>query len=302
MLDIITFPMGYILRLIYDNIAFNSYGIAIIMFTIFVKSLLLPLYIKQSQSTVKIGKLQPQLQIIQNKYKKEPDKLNQEVMKLYKENNVNPAGAMFPLIIQMPILFSLYFVISQPLKYMMNKSPEVIEKLFQLIPDGVNTVSTMRDISIINYFSENPEKIANIGNLISKNDLLNMNFMGINLGVVPTWNYHELFSNSVGSSDLILLLIPIFAAFTTYLSVYFSMKQTMKGNESSAGNQSINSMNKMMLLISPIMTGMISFSVPCGMGLYWITGNLYQIFQQMITNYVNSDKNKYSKSVQNLKE
>jgi YidC/Oxa1 family membrane protein insertase len=126
MLDFISFPMGAVLKFIYDNIAFQNYGIAIIFFTMGVKSLLLPLSIKQVKSTSKMSELQPQMQEIQKKHKDDKEKQSAEIMKLYKENKVSPAGGCLPLLVQMPILFSLYYVISQPLKYMVGKSPEII--------------------------------------------------------------------------------------------------------------------------------------------------------------------------------
>jgi YidC/Oxa1 family membrane protein insertase len=91
-----------------------------------VKSLLLPLSIKQVKSTSKMSELQPQMQEIQKKHKDDKEKQSAEIMKLYKENKVSPAGGCLPLLVQMPILFSLYYVISQPLKYMVGKSPEII--------------------------------------------------------------------------------------------------------------------------------------------------------------------------------
>lgn len=126
MLDFISMPMGLILKFIYDNLAFQNYGIAIVLFTVGVKSLLLPMAIKQVQSTSKISELQPQVQEIQKKYHDDKEKQSAEMIKLYQENKVNPAGGCLPLLIQMPILFSLYYVISQPLKYMAGKSPEII--------------------------------------------------------------------------------------------------------------------------------------------------------------------------------
>jgi YidC/Oxa1 family membrane protein insertase len=108
MLDFIAMPMGSILKFIYDNLAFQNYGIAIVLFTVGIKSLLLPTTIKQVQSTSKISEIQPQIQEIQKKYSEDKEKQNAEMIKLYQENNVNPAGGCLPLLIQMPILFSLY--------------------------------------------------------------------------------------------------------------------------------------------------------------------------------------------------
>ena len=87
-----------------------SFGLAIIVFTIIIKIGLLPLSIKQTKSTAKMGAIQPEMKRVQAKYKSDPQKAQQEVMKLYKENGVNPMGGCLPLLIQMPILFALFAV------------------------------------------------------------------------------------------------------------------------------------------------------------------------------------------------
>ena len=87
-----------------------SFGLAIIVFTIIIKIILLPLSIKQTKSTAKMGAIQPEMKKVQEKYKSDPQKAQAEVMKLYKENGVNPMGGCLPMIIQMPILFALFAV------------------------------------------------------------------------------------------------------------------------------------------------------------------------------------------------
>ena len=280
MLDFIAIPIGYVLKFIYDTLAFKNYGIAIILLTVIVKTLLLPLYIKQYHSTSKLSEIQPQLQEIQKRYKDDKEKLNEEMMKLYQENKVNPAGGCLPSLIQMPILFSLYYVISQPLKYMAGKSPEVIGQLFEKIPAGPDRIANMRDLSIITYFGKHTEAFAEVSQLLKRDELLNMNFIGINLGAIPTWDYHKLLDPAAGTQNLILLLIPLLSAVTTYISVKYSMQQTPQTND----NQMQASMQKNMALISPVTSGFISFNVPAGLGLYWIIGNIYQIAQQMFMN------------------
>ena len=98
---------GIHLVLPFNNI---SYGLAIIAFTAIIKLVLLPLSIKQTKSTAKMGTIQPEMKKLQEKYKNDPQKSQQEVMKLYKENGVNPMGGCLPMLIQMPILFALFTV------------------------------------------------------------------------------------------------------------------------------------------------------------------------------------------------
>jgi len=280
MLDFIAIPMGAVLKFIYDNIALQNYGIAIIIFTVGIKSLMLPLSIKQVQSTSKMGDLQPQMQEIQKKYKDDKEKQSAEIMKLYQENKVNPAGGCLPLLIQMPILFSLYYVISQPLKYMAGKSPEIITQLYGLIPQGAEKIEKMKDLSIITYFNSHTEQLQAVSSLLKPEDLLNMNFLGINLGAVPSWDPGNYINNGANIHTYLLLLIPVLSALTSYISVKYSMKDAPK----TSGTEMQASMQNNMALISPIMSGVIAFTVPAGLGLYWIIGNIYQIVQQMFIN------------------
>jgi YidC/Oxa1 family membrane protein insertase len=280
MLDFIAMPMGFILKFIYDSLAFQNYGIAIVLFTVGVKTLLLPMTIKQVQSTSKISELQPQVQEIQKKYSVDKEKQSAEMMKLYQENKVNPAGGCLPLLIQMPILFSLYYVISQPLKYMVGKSPEIIAQLYSLLPSGAGNIENMKDLSIITYFSSHPEQLSQVSNLLKPEDLLNMNFLGINLGAVPSWNPVNYITSGTDIHSYLLLMIPILSGLTSYISMKYSMKDTLKAS----GTEMQASIQNNMALLSPMMSGVIAFTVPAGLGLYWIIGNIYQLLQQIFIN------------------
>ncbi|MBP2071308.1 YidC/Oxa1 family membrane protein insertase [Thermoanaerobacterium butyriciformans] len=297
MLDFIAVPIGYLLKYIYEDLAFKNYGLAIIFLTIIVRTFLLPLYIKQYKAISKINEIQPQIQKIQKKYKNDNEKLNQEIMKLYYENKINPVSGFLPLLIQMPILFSLYFVISQPLKYMFRKTPDVIQKLFEGIPLGPDKIANMPDLSIINYYSKHLDKLPNVSQMLNRDDLLNMNFFGINLGLVPGPNLHH-----ISAENAALLLIPVLSAITTYISIKYSVKESQETNE----NQMQNSMQLSMNLFTPIMTGIISFTVPAGLGLYWIVGNVYQTLQQLfmdkfiIKNSSKIEKDKDEKRLQKI--
>jgi YidC/Oxa1 family membrane protein insertase len=280
MFDFIAYPIGAFLRILYNTVAFKNYGFSIILLTVIIKAIVLPLTIKQYRSTAKMSEVQPQLQEIQKKYKNDPQKLNEATMKLYQENHINPAGGCLPLLIQMPILFSLYYVISQPLKYMFRVPKEAIDQLYRMIPAGAVKASNLHDLSIINYFSQNTDKLSGASDLVTQDHLLNMNFFGIHLGGTPSLDFSKLFGNALDMQAWYLLLIPLIAVVTTYFSTKYAMNQTPQTNL----NPSQNSMQKSMALISPIMTGFISFTVPAGLGLYWIISNVFQLVQQLYMN------------------
>ena len=114
-MGIISNFLGSILKFIFDFT--NQYGIAIILFTVFVKVLLLPLTIKQTKSTKAMQDIQPKMQEIQEKYKNKPEKQQQEIMKLYQEAKINPLAGCLPLLVQMPILIGLFSVLREPVQY-----------------------------------------------------------------------------------------------------------------------------------------------------------------------------------------
>ncbi len=114
-MSIINNLMATILGFIFDFV--NSYGFSIILFTIFIKLLLLPLTIKQTKSTKAMQDIQPKIQEIQLKYKDKPEKQSQEIMELYKEAKINPMAGCLPLLIQMPILIGLFSVLREPWVY-----------------------------------------------------------------------------------------------------------------------------------------------------------------------------------------
>lgn len=272
--------MGQFLYLIYHTVAFKNYGLAIIIFTVVVKLLLLPLTIRQYRSTAKMQELQPLIQDIQRRYKNDREKMNQELLKLYQQHNYNPASGCLPLLIQMPILISLYWVINQPLKYILNKTTEQIAKLAEYVTQAIGNlqVSASREITILNYFNEHVSELANVGDILKPEELISLKFLGINLGLVPKFS-SSIFTASEAATYLPLLLMPILAVVTTYISSKMMVPKT-SGNNKDTSTSTQNSM----MFIGPLMTLLFSFQLPAGISLYWAASNLFQIFQQLYIN------------------
>lgn len=266
--------LGLILNFIYEHMSFGRYGVAIILFTIFVKMVLLPLTVKQFKSTAKLQEIQPIIQELQRKYKNDTQKLNEEMMKVYSEHKYNPASGCLPLLVQMPILFSLIYVIGKPMTYMLNYSTDKISTLLNAVPVELRVKGFYEQIGAVDY-----------------HNILNMKFLGLNLGLVPTWRPNILFGPEM-SQYLPLIIIPILAVATTFLSNKLMMASNMKNNVSTNnGNTNKDNsqdmaaaMSKNMMLIAPLMTLWVSFQFPAGLGLYWLVGNVFQIFQQLYLN------------------
>ncbi len=268
MLDFIAKPLGQFLYWIYNTVAFQNYGLAIIIFTILVRAAMFPLTLKQYKSTAEMQKVQPLLQEIQRKYANDKEKLNQEMMKIYQEHKINPAGGCLPLLIQMPILLTLWQVITKPLKFMLGFSKDQLVDLAA----KAGTKGAYPEIETITYFMKNGQ-----GNEVGN---LNMYFpshgFGINLANIPTWHPEQLMADP---HKIVLLLLPLLATITTFITVKLSMPKA-----TDSASKAANPMGNSMMYISPLMTLIFSFQFPAGLALYWIAGNIFAIGQQYYVN------------------
>jgi YidC/Oxa1 family membrane protein insertase len=289
--------LGQLLYFIYNTIAFHNYGLSLVLFTIIVKLALLPLTLKQLKSTQKMQEIQPELQKIQQRYKNDKEKLNQEMMKLYQEKGVSPFGGCLPLLIQLPILFALFYVIRRPLTYMFGWSKEVlgnaIIKIMSVNPDFfpasrfpfLNDFAGVQGdpVAVATLFEKNPYFEVNIIDAFNKipsliqegTEMINLTFLKIfNLGIVPTYNLKEISANpGLYIPALVLVLLTVA---TTFLSTKMSMAKTAQSNN----NQQVAQTNKTMMYFGPAMTLLISFQAPLGLSLYWLLSNLVQMAQQ----------------------
>ncbi len=254
-MQIITVPCGMLLAFLYGLV--ENYGVAIIVFTLIIKIVMLPLSYKQQKSMAKTQKLNPELQALQKKYKNDKEKLNKETMELYKKHGASPVAGCLPLLIQFPIMIGLYQVIMRPLTHMYSVSAEAITQIQQLVTEALtaqgveiaNNVLTS-EIVLANYLREFPEILSQIGLNIP---VINFDFLGLNLASVP--NFREL---------SVLWIIPILSGVSSYLSNRFM--QSMQPQTAEQQNNTMSTMN----IMFPLMSVVFCFSLPAGMGLYWI--------------------------------
>ena len=275
-------PLGYILGWI--NGFVNNYGVAIILFTILVKLILLPLGLKQQKSMTKMQRIQPKLKEIQDKYQYDQNKASQETMKLYKEYGVNPAGGCLPLLIQFPILIGLYNVISYPLTYMLHFSEKKVEALKKTY--DLTQAAASRTAEVI---------------IATKEKLLNFDFFGLDLSEIPMENIKAFLAGEAGVATLLILIIPVVSTVTTYLSSKITtyMNNTKKeekaeekvhqrvlspDQKTTPGSGNAESMTKTMTLMMPIMTLWITVTVPSTLGLYWTISNILSLGQTILLN------------------
>lgn len=267
---------GYLLNALYT--AFNNYGIAIIVFSVILRLILIPITIKQQKSMKKSAELQEEMREISKKYKNNPEKLNQETIDLYKREKMSPFSGCLSSIIQIVIILSVFWLVSQPLTYMKRVDKNLIEQYKQEIQEGNNgQKSSYAEIEVINKKGKEDERVS-----------INMDFLGLDLSKVPGNNLN----------DWKVYIIPLLYVVSSIISIKMSTEMTnkKKKNETVDENKdqdeldTMQAMNKNMTYMMPIMSVMIAFIAPLGLALYWFISNLLMIVERVIINKIMEHK------------
>ena len=273
-------PFGWLLRQLY--LLVGNYGVALIIFSVVVKFILLPLSAKSKKSMMKISRLTPRLNALQAKYGDDNVKYQTAVSQLYKDEGINPMGGCLWSFLPLLILFPLFYVIRDPLTYIVGLAEEEIT-LLQTTLEGLglnfdDVSSYYLQVSLAGYIHE---YYAELSAVIP--DLLDINFelFGIDLSEWPTfaiWNIENLAWSDVG-----LFLLPFLSGGANFLSSMISQKlnNTVAKDENGQKVESTqNSQTKMMMYLMPLMSVWIGFQVPGGLSIYWITQAITSFFQE----------------------
>lgn len=286
---LITRPLGWIINLIYSLVA--NYGLAIILFTILIKLILLPLNVRSQKAMRKQQKIQPILQELQAKYANDQEKLQREMMKLYKENNVSMTGGCLPMFIQMPILIGLYQVIQKPISYLIGvdwMQQEVIDKVYMLrdaMAPYIGNLAQQTEESLANMSQMQLSQWAGIVNGATDPWVINFNFLGMNLANTPSAALSYLMRFDFSNPGVIaLLIIPVLAVVSQMLTTKLTQIQSGQSKTNSDDQNPANQMTKSMMWMMPLMTGFFTFTLPSGIGIYWIISSITQMIQQLVLN------------------
>lgn len=295
---------GYLLNFFYNLI--GNYGLAIILFSLVVKLLMIPLSIKQQKSQEKSMKLQDEMKQIQFKYKNDPEKLNQETMALYKRENMSPFSGCLLAIVQMILLFSVFYMVREPLTYMKKIDKEEINNYVNVLKEenmvqnqAYAQIAVISEANNIKQSQENDQMELNDGQKKLQevmgdnidNICTNMNLLDIDLSKVPTQS----------KEDYKVYIIPILYVISSFISIKLTttmQNRKKKDNnvievtEKSEINEEDNKneedpmaqANKNMSLLMPVMAVSISLIAPLGLALYWLTNNILMIAERLILN------------------
>ena len=303
---------GYVLNFIYNIV--QNYGLAIIIFSILVKLLMIPISIKQQRTMKKSKKIQDKMKEIQFKYKNNPEMLNKATQELYKSENMSPFSGCLSAIIQIILLFAVFYLVRSPLTYMKKVDGNVTAKYTKIIQENkLSTNSAYPEIEIIRELSnirelknnsteenkeENSEQQDKI-NLSEINDqeldslYINMDFLGLNLAQIPT-----------RSSDWKAYIIPILYVIVSVISlkVVNNTNKTTKKEKTEENKEEksltkpeddfdpMEQMNKNMNMMFPVMYLAVALIAPLGLALYWLMNSLLMIAEKLILNKLLKDE------------
>ena len=307
-------PLGWVLWFIYQGIP--NYFAALFLFTLLVRALTFPLSLKSQKSQAERAKLAPRLERLQKKYAQDRQKLQQKQMELYEKEGVSMTGGCLPLIVQMIVLMGIIFVIYAPLTHLARIPDQVIDASVQAVTvqqkeengkkvdiPAANKISTAeasspyyREFNMLMVLDKNEADVKKAINALDKDVLAgktaddyystmlemrnkDFNLFGTSLLQKP-WN-----SKGFGGISM-LWLIPLFSWLTAFASSMISMRYTKLAAGSGEKQPGQGCSNVMMLLLMPLFSLFITFTVPGAVGIYWICSNLIAVVQTIILNTI----------------
>lgn len=286
---------GYLLQLMYTLV--NNYGLAIIIFTVVIKILLLPLSIKQQRTMKKSAELQEKMKVIQFKYKNDPEKMNQEIMELYKTEKMNPFSGCLTAIVQMLLLISIFYLVRCPLTYMEKIPQDNINTYIQQLKEAEKPVSEVYpEIDLIREYEFLKEKNPEDSNVEKMN--IQMNLFGLDLSKIPQQNM----------SDYTVYIIPVLYILSSFISIRLTTAMQAKQQNKDKKQEepiidgetgkalvekpeeneldAVMQTNKMMSWMMPILSISIAFVAPLGLALYWLMNNILMIIERLVLDKV----------------
>jgi len=291
--DIVTVPFGWLLGYLYELT--SNYGVAMIIFAVIVQLVLMPINAKSKKSMMKMSRMQPRIQEIQRKYANDQQKQNEAMQQLQKEEGVGmDFGGCIWSLVPMLILFPLFTVIRQPITYILGESAEVAAQIIEIVkaqaPALFSNNNYYDQVVAAGEIATYAKEIAAAIPGLSAETLegINFSFLGINLGAIPSWKFWtwEAFTwANIGA-----FLIPIISTGSQYLQMLISQKtnESVITNEKGvqdkemAENSQAAQQSKTMMLMMPLMTLWIGFTVSAGLSVYWFIGGLVRMISDPI--------------------
>ena len=280
--DIIRIPFGYLLDWLYQFA--GNYGVALILFSLIVKIVLFPMNAKSKKSSLKMARVAPLAKALEAKYADDKNKYQQELMKLYKEEGVSTTGGCLWSFIPLLILLPLYYVIREPITYVMHIPAEQAAQIVEVIGQQIELTGNefYHQLTAAKYVGEYSAEIlaAILGLTAEMLRPIDFTFLGIDLASIPSWKFWtwaEASWHMIGGA-----LLALISGGSNLLSMWISQKMNSsvstneKGEKDASAAAMNQSMNTMMFMM-PIMSIVFGFTMPAAITVYWIAQALFTI-------------------------
>ena len=297
MFNLLAKLLGYVMKGCYWLT--NNYVLALLLFALAMQILMCPLGIKQQKNMVKQAALRPKEMAIRNKYRGRNDrvtmqKMQNEIMDLYKREGYSQFAGCLPLIVQMLIIFPLYRVVIRPLEFLCgiatevkvgDKTMNILDSIYTSL--GIDAKNSTAQISVITQLKEGgaeafnklaPEAQQAILDIGGVENLPSMTLFGVNLGIDP-WS-------ALSTAAWFLVLVPVLNLGFMYLSQFLTKKFSYQPPQQDGDNNPTMNSMKMMMYVLPLMTMFITFKFAAAIGIYWIFRTILSIGQSALFRYL----------------
>ena len=275
-MGIILKPFAWLLLFFYN---YFGYAVALMLFALVVKLILFPLSLKGKKSMIKMNLLSGKMQQLQKQYGKDRERYNMEIQKLYEREKVNPMGGCLWSFLPLFVLIPLFYIIREPLTYFMDLNADQVKIVAEIT--GLTTTGAYPQIAMANALSS-PDVLSQVqaalGEAGSKVFAMDFQFLGINLAAIPNWQFWQ---GGISWSSVGLFLLPLVSVGVSLLSMQVSLK-TNQMNRNQVQDETTAKTNRTMMIMMPLMSLWIGFTVPAGLSIYWIAQYFFSIFQELI--------------------
>ena len=286
--ELIGYPLGFVMWAIYQ--VFKNYGVSILLFTLVTRLVLFPLSVKQQKSSAAMAAFSPKLEKLKKQYANNPQKLQEEQMKLYAEEDINPMASCLPMIPQLLFLYGIFDVVYRPLTHILHITKADVKALKEIAAplfEGNRYFESRPEIYILQAVQDNEALFTSSGistEILDKiADFDNKLFGLIDLGAVPNSLFAEGANTVWNAASIGLFLIPIISGvIQLIMTIYTTSKQKKLNPEASAQMGSMN----LMFYVMPIFSIWMAFSFPAGIGYYWICSSLVGFVQSIVLNKI----------------
>ena len=281
--DLIRVPFGYLLDWLYTFT--NNYGLSLILFSLIVKLVLLPMSVKSKKSMLKMSRLSPQVKALEAKYGDDKQKYQLAVQQMYKEEGVSMGGGCLWSFIPLIILLPLYYVIREPITYMMHNTQSVsaaIVAFIQASGENLGKNAYYAQLAAAGHVGDYMEALKSLAVTANAHlQAMNFQFLGIDLAGIPSFRFWE----CEGWGEIGLFLIPVVSAGLQAASMWLSQKMNNQvatnadGEQDADAAKAANQTNATMMLMMPLMSLWIGFSMPAAISVYWIAQAVFGAVQ-----------------------